>query len=121
MSDLPSSGAASEELCRHTCRWWVEAAGPAGIDLAGFDPEAPLGQRLAWARAAGLQVGAVYSRFSSKLQHSTDDQVRADVTWAAQHRVYTPPEFVSVDEAVKGRRVRREGLDRLRQTLRSRW
>jgi hypothetical protein len=26
--------------------------------------------------------------------------------------MYTPPEFISVDEAEKGRRVRRDGLER---------
>jgi DNA invertase Pin-like site-specific DNA recombinase len=120
MEDLATAGAPASDLCRQAHRWWAEAACRSGLDLSGFDAEAPLERRVAWAHASGLQVGTVYSRFSSKLQHSTDDQVRATVTWAAQHRVYAPPEFLCVDEAVKGRRVRRDGLDRLRRILKSR-
>ena len=48
-----------------------------------------------------------------------DDQVRVDVNWAGQHGIYTPPEFICVDEAVKGSKVRRDGLVRLKLVLKS--
>ena len=51
---------------RQANRWWVEAAPRAGVDLTGFDADAPLEQRLSWALALGLLIGTVYSRFSSK-------------------------------------------------------
>jgi hypothetical protein len=96
---------------------WAEAAARAGIDLSGFDPESSLVARLAWAAAKGLEVGAALSRYSSKLQHSTAAQVEACVRFAAAHRIYIPPEYVCVDEAVTGRKARREALDRVRLIL----
>jgi DNA invertase Pin-like site-specific DNA recombinase len=120
MTTFPSQGSAGDDLSRQAHQWWLEAAAKSGIELTGFDPDAPLAQRVAWALQAGLLIAAVYCRYSSKNQHSTHDQVRANVTYAGQHGMYVPPEFLCVDEAVKGRRVRRDGLDRLKAILRSR-
>jgi len=73
--DPMSVGGASDELIAMAQQWWFEAATKAGIDLTGFDPHAPLAERIAWAIQAGLEIAVVLSRFSSKLQHSTKAQV----------------------------------------------
>jgi site-specific DNA recombinase len=119
-SSLPSAGAANPEVARLAHDAWIEAATKAGFDLTGFDPDAPLDQRLAWAERHDLDIGAVLSRFSSKLQHSTLAQVRDNVQAAARGHIYVPPEFVCIDEAVSGRKARRDGLDRMRLILKHR-
>ena len=50
---LSSAGAASEELTRVVHDEWAAAANRAGVDLAGFDPAAPLAERIAWPGSAG--------------------------------------------------------------------
>jgi site-specific DNA recombinase len=118
--NLSVVGGADAELRRQAHRWWIEAADAAGIELSGFDPEAPLEQRLAWAPSMALDIATAYARYSSKRQHSIDDQVRAVVLFAGREGMYVPPELICVDEAAKGRRVRRDGLDRLKAILKSR-
>jgi DNA invertase Pin-like site-specific DNA recombinase len=118
--DPMSLGGASEELARKAHGWWIEAAKKAGINLTGFDPNAPLAERIAWAIQAGLDIAVVLSRFSSKFQHSTDAQVQYNVEYGAWHGLYTPPEFICVDEAEKGRRMRRDGLQRAKAILKGR-
>ncbi len=117
--ELPSMGAASEKLTRNAAQWWSEMAAIHHPDLSGFDSKAPLETRISWAIAHGYEIGTVYSRFSTKLQHSTDDQVRECIQWAAKNRIYVPPEFISVDEGVKGKRMQRAGLDRTKEILRA--
>jgi site-specific DNA recombinase len=117
---LPAAGAAGPELARLAHQRWVEAASRAGIDLSGFDPEAPLQDRIAWAKARDLDIATLLSRYSSKLQHSTQSQVQDCVEFAGWHRLYPPPEFICVDEAVSGRKTRRDGLDRVRHILQQR-
>ena len=46
--------------------------------------------------------------------------MRADVEYAAAHDMYVPPELICVDEAVKGRKDRRPGLERMKAILRTR-
>ncbi len=118
---LPDAGAANQELARDIHEWWQEAAEKTDIDLSGFDPAAPLDERIAWALGQGLDIGTIYSRFSSKRQHSTPDQVRTSVHHAATKGIYCPPEFVCVDEAQRGYRARREGLDRMLLILKNRY
>ena len=96
--ELPAAGAANEELARSADQWWLAAAARAGIALDGFDPAAALPQRIAWAQGAGLDIATVLSRYSSKLQHSTESQVQANIEFAARQRLYTPPELICVDE-----------------------
>lgn len=110
-------GAATPELRVKAHQWWAESAAQAGVDLTGFQPEASLDARLAWAAAAGLVIGIGYSRFSGKKQHSTEDQIRTDVQHACRNRVYCPPEFLCVDEAQKGRKELRDGLERVKRLL----
>jgi len=98
-------------------RWWAEAAGKAGVDLTGFDPVAPLGARIAWAVGRGLSIGVAYSRYSTKKQGSTEDQIRSCLEHAAKHGIYVPAEFVCADEAQKGRKQKRPGLARAESIL----
>ncbi|HCS49996.1 recombinase family protein [Rubinisphaera sp.] len=114
---IPSMGAANNELSRNAAKWWSEMAAIHNLDLENFDPNATLETRVAWAIANGCEIGTIYSRFSTKLQHSTDDQVRENIHWAAKNRIYVPPELISVDEGVKGKRTRRAGLDRTKSIL----
>ena len=86
-------------------------------DLSGFDPASTLEVRIAWAIAQAYEIGTIYSRFSTKLQHSTEDQVRECIQWAARNRIYVPPELISVDEWVKGKQIQRAGLDRTKAIL----
>jgi DNA invertase Pin-like site-specific DNA recombinase len=118
--ELAIAGSASAQLATKAHEWWLEAARNADIVPGGFDPEAPLGDRIAWALGAGLVIATVYTRFSSKRQHSTEDQVRECLVWAAGHGMYVPPELISIDEATKGHRIRRDGLARLKEILRRR-
>jgi DNA invertase Pin-like site-specific DNA recombinase len=118
--DPMTVGGADEELAATAHQWWIETAKKAGIDLTGFDPQAPLAERIAWAIQAGLEIAVVLSRFSSKLQHSTRAQVQHTVEYAGHHKMYVPPEFICVDEAEKGRRVRRDGLNRAKAILHNR-
>jgi hypothetical protein len=119
-TEMISNSMISAELAGRARDWWIEAATKAGIDLPGFDSTASFADRTAWAVASGLAVATIYSRYSSKQQHSTDDQVRECIAFAASHGMYVPPELISIDEAVKGYRRRRAGLDRLKTILRER-
>ena len=116
-SNIPSMGAANDKLTRNADKWWSEMAAAHNLDLTGFDPETTLETRIAWAFSKGYDIGTIYSRFSTKLQHSTDDQVRENIQWAARNRIYVPPELISVDEGVKGKRTQRSGLDRTKAIL----
>ena len=68
-----------------------------------------------------MEIAVVLSRFSSKLQHNTHAQVQHNVEYAARNKMYVPPEYICVDEAEKGRRVRRDGLERAKFILENRW
>ena len=114
-SDEP--GVASTELKASAANWWIEATSLTDVNLEDFDANQSLDDRLAWAQCRGLDVGTIYSRFSTKLQHSTDDQVRECIVWAARNGIYVPPELISVDEGVKGKRLQRVGLNRTKRIL----
>lgn len=118
---LSEDGAASMELAADVSKWWEDAAERARIDLTNFNPQAQLEQRIAWAQAQRLLIGTAYSRFSSKRQHSTSDQIRTCVQHATSVDIYCPPEFVCVDEGQRGYRARREGLCRMLEILRHRY
>jgi DNA invertase Pin-like site-specific DNA recombinase len=114
---LPAAGAADPQAAAQAHKAWTEAAAKTGIDLIGFDSSAPLDQRLAWAEGRGLEIGAILSRYSSRLQHSTSAQVSDCAQAAARYHIYVPPEFICTDEAVSGRKARRDGLQRMRLIL----
>ncbi len=120
MNTIPTAGAASNELAAQLITTWMEAAKNAGIELIGFDPSLPLEDRLSWARTSGLSVGAVLTRFSSKESSSTTAQAVDCVRFAPSKGIYVPPEYVCVDEAVTGRKMRRVGLDRVKYILKNR-
>ncbi len=67
--------------------------------------------------AAPQEVGAIYTRFSSRHQHSTADQIRACREWAERNGVHVPAEYIFCDEAVTGRSSRRKGLASLIEAL----
>ena len=117
---LPTAGGSNPQLARKVHQWWLEAAAAANVNLDGFDPEAPFHARITWALEKGLVIGTIYARYSSKRQHSTEDQIRECIIWAARNGICVPPELISIDEAVKGRRVRRDGLERMKQILQAR-
>ena len=56
------------------------------------------------------QRGAIYARFSSRFQHSTDDQVRACRAWADANDVDVADRHVFFDERQTGKKRRRAGL-----------
>jgi DNA invertase Pin-like site-specific DNA recombinase len=114
---LPSAGAACAEIRARAHERWMEVAAKAGIDLTSFNLNSTLAERVAWARSSGLDIATILARFSSKLQHSTRAQVEEDVAFAAWHEHYPPPELICVDEAVSGRKCRRQGLDRCKLIL----
>ena len=117
---ISQEGAAGDNLGRKAMQQWAEAATVAGVDMEGFDVAATSEQLTAWALARGLEIGTLYARFSTKMQQSTDDQVRECIVWAARANIFVPPACISIDEAVKGSRVRRVGLDRTKQILATR-
>ncbi len=117
---IPNIGGANKQLAQRAHDWWTETAGTNKMNLNGFDSEATFETRIGWANTNGFDIGTVYSRFSTKLQNSTDDQVRENIQWAAKNRIYVPPELISIDEAVKGKCVRRAGLERTKAILRER-
>jgi hypothetical protein len=119
-TDLPIAGSISAEVSDLVHRIWMDEAAKAGVDLSGFDPDGPLVDRLVRAGGKGLQIGTALSRFSTKMQHRTTDQVTECVIYAARYGAYIPPEYVCVDEGVSGRKLRRDGLDRARFILEQR-
>ncbi|MCC6123762.1 MAG: recombinase family protein [Pirellulales bacterium] len=62
---------------------------------------------------------AIYARYSSRFQHSIEDQVRSCREWAERNGVNVPDKLVFVDERVTGRSSRREDLQNLRAALES--
>jgi DNA invertase Pin-like site-specific DNA recombinase len=116
-TELPEAGAAGPEQSRQATAAWLKALFVAGIDTASFPADASLTERLAWAKAQGLEIGSVLSRFSYKLGHSTSAQIAECMQGAAARRIYVPPEYICVDEGVTGRKSRRDGLERAKLIL----
>lgn len=70
-------------------------------------------------RHLAKSVGAIYARYSTRLQGSIADQVRTLCEVAVlRENIFVPRELVFVDLAVRGYRDRRPGLDELRAALR---
>ncbi len=113
MVNLPDAGSAKPALQFEVHQHWIETARANKVDLTEFNPEAPFEERVAWAQRHGLLIATPYSRYSTKLQSSTADQLKACAAYAAQHGMYAPPELLCCDEGVRGKKVQREGLHRL--------
>ncbi len=58
---------------------------------------------------------AIYARYSSRFQHSIDDQVRTCREWAEKNGYDV--KVVFTDEAVTGKSSRRKGLKELRKAI----
>jgi site-specific DNA recombinase len=115
-SDLVT-GAASAEQQAEALEVWYLAAKRNGIDVSRFPLDGKADERLRWAKQMKLEIATCLSRFSSQLQHSTSAQIRECAEAAARLGMYLPPELICVDEAVSGRKTRREGLDRAKGIL----
>ena len=108
--DLPEAGSASPELQLFSQDLWEKTARVSGADLSGYQHTMSLAARIIWAIGQGLAIGTVLTRFSTKKQGSTEDQLRVNIEFAARNKIYCPPEFVCVDEAFKGRKDARPAL-----------
>jgi len=118
--ELPTTGSIDEELTRNATDWWLTAALDKNPKLSRFDNSMSLEKRIAWALKKGFDIATIYSRYSTKLQNSTADQVRECIIWAAKNGMYVPPELICIDEGVKGSKVRRTGLERMKNILKVR-
>lgn len=114
---IPEAGKATSSLAEKARDWWLEGARAARFDLTGFDPEASLEERLKWCSQMSMDVALAYLRYSTKTQHSDEDQLRSICFFAGQNGLYLPPEFVCADIGVSGRRNRRNGLKRVKAIL----
>jgi site-specific DNA recombinase len=119
LQKLPSEGAASPEVMMQAETAWLAAAENGGLLSQGFDLRASLADRIAWMRLHGYSIGVACARYSHTLSRSTVDQVVEIMIFTARKKVYVPPEFVCVDEAVTGKKSRRAGLDRAKWLLAS--
>lgn len=113
----PEVGAASAELQHRAHTLWVDEAARHGIPVEQLSLNADLNDRVAWARRNGMEIGTIYTRFSTKMQQSTDDQLRECIVWSARNKVYVPPELICLDEAASGKISRRNGLQRAKRIL----
>jgi len=57
-----------------------------------------------------MKVGAIYARYSSRFQHSIEDQIRVCKDWAEKNSIEVPDDLIFVDRAVTGKSCRRQGL-----------
>jgi len=116
-TQLQEAGGVDDELAREIHEWWMAAAEGPNIDLKDFNPAAPLPKRIAWAHRNNLEIGTVYTRYSTRFQDSTADQTKTNVEHAASKKIYCPPEYVCIDEAQRGCKTRRDGLSRMLSIL----
>ena len=61
LADIPAAGAAPDPLGRQAHQEWLDAARQAGLDLTGFDPDAPFAARVAWVTRLGWAVATAYA------------------------------------------------------------
>jgi site-specific DNA recombinase len=113
---IPHEGGVGKELARKIHDVWAKEAARNGIAMAGFEPEAPLQQRIAWALTQGLKIAGILARQSTKMQNSIEVQACDNAAFAARDRLYPAPEYACAD-IVTGRKSGRQGLDRMRAIL----
>jgi DNA invertase Pin-like site-specific DNA recombinase len=109
-------------LARHESQH-AERAGIASV--ATIDPTHGVVPLAAAAAVAGARPmakkdgkrGAIYARYSSRMQRSTADQIRTCQDWANAHGVTVLPQHIFTDEAKTGRSSRRAGLQALEAAL----
>lgn len=68
-------------------------------------------------RKGPAKIGTIYARYSSRFQHSIEDQVRSCQEWADRNGIRVPSDLVFADRAVTGRSSRREGLRGFQEAL----
>jgi hypothetical protein len=64
-----------------------------------------------------MKVGAIYARYSSRFQHSIEDQIRVCRDWAGKNGIEVPDDLIFVDRAVTGKSSRRQGLKDFQKAL----
>jgi hypothetical protein len=114
---ITDAGGPGVDLARKAIEHFQEVATQAGIDFTGFNPDAPLHEQIKWAEERGLTIGTTYVRSSSKIQHSSKDQLRQNIYATVRSGIFVPPQFICLDEAKKGHGRRRVGLARLNDIL----
>jgi len=119
LQNLPSEGSASLEVMKQAEGSWLSAADAAELKRKGFNPHASFADRIAWMLLHGYTIGVACARYSHELSRSTVDQIVEIMIFTARKKIYVPPEFVCVDEAVTGKKSRRAGLDRAKWLLSS--
>lgn len=62
-------------------------------------------------------IGAIYARYSSRFQHSIEDQIRVCKEWAEKNGITVPDNLIFVDRAVTGKSCRRQGLKDFQKAL----
>ena len=68
-------------------------------------------------RSEAQGIAAAYARHSSRFQHSVVDQIRTLFEAALKQKIFIPREHVCYDIAISGYKVKRKGLNRLRELL----
>ncbi len=67
--------------------------------------------------SAITKIGAIYARYSSRFQHSIEDQIRVCKDWAEKNGITVPDDLIFFDRAVTGKSRRRKGLKDFQQAL----
>ncbi len=62
-------------------------------------------------------IGAIYARYSSRFQHSIEDQIRVCKDWAEKNGITVPDDLIFVDRAITGKSCRRQGLMNFQKAL----
>ncbi|MBL9083044.1 MAG: recombinase family protein [Planctomycetales bacterium] len=76
-----------------------------------------------WQEAGGKKswpTGTAYARFSTRFQESIADQIRKILEFALANQIRIPRNLIFCDLGVRGVKNRRDGLDDVRATLRTR-
>ncbi|MBL9094385.1 MAG: recombinase family protein [Planctomycetaceae bacterium] len=76
-----------------------------------------------WQEAGGKKswpTGTAYARFSTRFQESIADQIRKILEFALANQIRIPRQLIFCDLGVRGVKNRRDGLDDVRLTLRTR-
>ena len=61
-------------------------------------------------KSSTRKVGAIYARYSSRYQHSIEDQVRTCKDWAVKNGITVPDDLIFIDRAITGKSSKRQGL-----------
>jgi site-specific DNA recombinase len=70
-------------------------------------------------KSSTRKVGAIYARYSSRYQHSIEDQVRTCKDWAGKNGIAVPDDLIFIDRAITGKSSRRQGLKGFKNALAS--